>query len=347
MTSIYKIMTLDMLHLNTANAEKAMRSVVNVVTSCRFGVTAPASEEVVLMKILQVLLACMKLEAWPVNMMPHQLEAWPVRHGEMKISAIRQFDAVWPVNEPIDIVNGVQHCSQSVPPLAHRIETSTSFLFMHYKHGHAQSRRGASYQQQEVAMEVLVDFCRQKTFMVEMYANFGCDIICCNVFEDLANLLSKSAFAINCPLSSMHILSLDGLIVVIFGMAARVGHASPVTEQAPLTLEEYAPFCYGDYIHTGWRNFLDCILRLHKLHLLPARVASDAADELETWPDALHGKPVAGSLCGSHMPAMATPRRSSGLMSGFQEPRSQPTEQQLTAHQRFRPFRSAYERYIV
>ncbi|KAF6158375.1 hypothetical protein GIB67_022455 [Kingdonia uniflora] len=35
----------------------------------------------------------------------------------------------------------------------------------------AQSRHGASYQQQEVAMEALVDFCRQKTFMVEMYAN--------------------------------------------------------------------------------------------------------------------------------------------------------------------------------
>ncbi|KAF6154504.1 hypothetical protein GIB67_028396 [Kingdonia uniflora] len=35
----------------------------------------------------------------------------------------------------------------------------------------AQSRHGASYKQQEVAMEALVDFCRQKTFMVEMYAN--------------------------------------------------------------------------------------------------------------------------------------------------------------------------------
>ncbi|KAF5183503.1 Dexh-box atp-dependent rna helicase dexh12 [Thalictrum thalictroides] len=60
----------------------------------------------------------------------------------------------------------------------------------------AQSRLGASYQQQEVAMEALVDFCRQKTFMVEIYANLDCDIICSNVFEDLANLLSKSAFPV-------------------------------------------------------------------------------------------------------------------------------------------------------
>ncbi|CAO2829540.1 unnamed protein product [Amaranthus hypochondriacus] len=106
----------------------------------------------------------------------------------------------------------------------------------------AQSRYGASYQQQEVAMEALVDFCRQKTFMVEMYANLDCDITCSNVFEDLANLLSKSAFPVNSPLSSMHILALDGLIAVIQGMAERIGNGSLGLEQAPVSLEEYSPF---------------------------------------------------------------------------------------------------------
>ncbi|GAB4829103.1 hypothetical protein Ancab_018766 [Ancistrocladus abbreviatus] len=106
----------------------------------------------------------------------------------------------------------------------------------------AQSRYGASYQQQEAAMEALVDFCRQKTFMVEMYANLDCDITCSNVFEDLANLLSKSAFPVNCPLSSMHILALDGLIAVIQGMAERIGNGSLGLERAPVNLEEYTPF---------------------------------------------------------------------------------------------------------
>ncbi|XP_075518460.1 ARF guanine-nucleotide exchange factor GNOM-like [Primulina tabacum] len=106
----------------------------------------------------------------------------------------------------------------------------------------AQSRFGASYQQQEVAMEALVDFCRQKTFMVEMYANLDCDITCSNVFEDLANLLSRSAFPVNCPLSSMHILALDGLIAVIQGMAERVGNGSLSSEPTPVYLEEYTPF---------------------------------------------------------------------------------------------------------
>ncbi|XP_027331291.1 ARF guanine-nucleotide exchange factor GNOM-like isoform X2 [Abrus precatorius] len=106
----------------------------------------------------------------------------------------------------------------------------------------AQSRYGASYQQQEVAMEALVDFCRQKTFMVDMYANFDCDITCSNVFEDLANLLSKSAFPVNCPLSAMHILALDGLIAVIQGMAERIGNGSLSSEHSPVNLEEYTPF---------------------------------------------------------------------------------------------------------
>lgn len=107
----------------------------------------------------------------------------------------------------------------------------------------AQSKYGASYQQQEVAMEALVDFCRQPTFMPEMYANLDCDITCANIFEELGNLLSRSAFPVNCPLSAMHILALDGLIAVIHSMADRVTAASPLPEPVPVgEIEEYAPF---------------------------------------------------------------------------------------------------------
>lgn len=124
----------------------------------------------------------------------------------------------------------------------------------------AQSRYGASYQQQEAAMEALVDFCRQKTFMVEMYANLDCDITCSNIFEELANLLSKSAFPVNCPLSSMHILALDGLIAVIQGMAERISNGLDSTERASVNLEEYTPFwmvkCDNYSDHDHWVPFV-------------------------------------------------------------------------------------------
>ncbi|XP_019455801.1 PREDICTED: ARF guanine-nucleotide exchange factor GNOM-like isoform X1 [Lupinus angustifolius] len=106
----------------------------------------------------------------------------------------------------------------------------------------AQSKYGASFQQQEVAMEALVDFCRQQTFTVEMYANFDCDLTCNNVFEDIANLLSKSAFPVNTPLSSMHVLALDGLIAVMQGIAERLGNGSLSSENFAVNLEEYTPF---------------------------------------------------------------------------------------------------------
>uniref|UniRef100_A0A5B7BDY5 Putative ARF guanine-nucleotide exchange factor GNOM-like n=1 Tax=Davidia involucrata TaxID=16924 RepID=A0A5B7BDY5_DAVIN len=138
----------------------------------------------------------------------------------------------------------------------------------------AQSKHGASYQQQEVAMETLVDLCRQQMFMTEMYANFDCDISCSNVFEDLANLLSKSAFPVNSPLSAMHILALDGLIAMIQGMAERIGNELPASEQASLYLEEYEPFwtvkCenYGDPSH--WVPFV------HKMKYIKKRLMNGA-----------------------------------------------------------------------
>ncbi|KAJ8445498.1 hypothetical protein Cgig2_031311 [Carnegiea gigantea] len=90
---------------------------------------------------------------------------------------------------------------------------------------------GASYQQQEIAMEALVDFCRQKTFMAQMYANFDCDLTCSNVFEDLVSLLARTALPVNSPLLPMHILALDGLIAVIQGMAERTDNGSLGLEQ--------------------------------------------------------------------------------------------------------------------
>ncbi|KMZ60859.1 SEC7-like guanine nucleotide exchange family protein [Zostera marina] len=107
---------------------------------------------------------------------------------------------------------------------------------------HSKNRHPASFQQQEVAMEALVDFCMQKDFMAEMYANLDCDITCSNVFECLSNLLSKGAFPVNCPLSSMHLLALDGLLAVIQGMAGRINNASLISEQTSVELREYTPF---------------------------------------------------------------------------------------------------------
>ena len=60
--------------------------------------------------------------------------------------------------------------------------------------------------------------------MTKIYANLDGDITCNSVFEDSVNLLLKNTFPVNYPLSAMHILALNGLIVVIRGMATKVGN---------------------------------------------------------------------------------------------------------------------------
>ncbi|CBI33851.3 unnamed protein product, partial [Vitis vinifera] len=402
LSSVYKIVTLDVLCLNTVNVEDAMHLVVDAVTSCRFEVTDPASEELVLMKILQVLLACMKSKVSVMLSNQHvctivntcyrivhqaatksELLQRIARHtmhelvrcifshlpdvGNTEHALVNRGSSVklegsgqdneynfgnkqlengngaseydgQPSSEatPYDLhlmtepygvpcmveifhflcslLNVVEHMGMGSrsntmafdedlplfalglinsaielgglsirrhPRLLSLIQDelfrnlmqfglSTSPLILSmvcsivlnlYQHLRtelklqleaffscvilrlAQSKYGASYQQQEVAMEALVDFCRQKTFMVEMYANLDCDITCSNVFEDLANLLSKSAFPVNCPLSAMHILALDGLIAVIQGMAERIGNGSLGSEHV------WVPFvCRRKYI---------------------------------------------------------------------------------------------------
>ncbi|KAJ1400960.1 Sec7, C-terminal domain superfamily [Sesbania bispinosa] len=428
LSSVYKILTLDVIDQNTVNVGDAMHLVVDAVTSCRFEVTDPGSEEVVLMKILQVLLACVKSKASVMlsnqhictivntcfrivhqagtkgellqriarytmhelvrcifshlqdidntehalvngstglkqeidglnnehNSANRQLENGnlnPASDGRSLSTGIASSAAndvtgtivdentafassaketdlneLQLMNEPYGIpcmveifhflcslLNVVEHMGMSsrsntiafdedVPlfaltlinsaielggPSFHRhprllsliqdelfcnlmqfglsmsplvLSMVCSIVLNLYHHLRtelklqieaffscvilrlAQSKYGASYQQQEVAMEALVDFCRQKTFMVEMYANFDCDITCSNVFEDIANLLSKSAFPVNSPLSPMHILALDGLIAVMQGMSERIGNGSLSSDHSPVNVEEYTPF---------------------------------------------------------------------------------------------------------
>lgn len=420
LSSVNKILTLDVLTLDTVNVGDAMQLIVDAVTSCRFEVTDPASEEVVLMKILQVLLACMKSRAaaklsnqhvctivntcfrivhqasskgellqriarhtmhelvrcifsllpdiniseysltngsssYVGDMVDKQLEngnvsieldvqpsvgyASSALSGSVKpenkmdtnnicvsdeteatektekvmmepfgvpcmveifhflCSLLNFIDhvGIGPRSNPIaydedvplfalglinsavelggpsfskhpkllgliqdELFRNLMQFGLSMSPLI----LSTVYSIVHNLYHHlrtelkvqleaffscvllkiAQSKHGYSYQQQEVALEAMVDLCRQQTFVAEMYANFDCDITCSNVFEDLANLISKSAFPLNGPLSAMQILALDGLISMIQGIAERIGNELPASKEAVVDNERYEAF---------------------------------------------------------------------------------------------------------
>lgn len=398
LSSIYKFLTLEVLDLDTINVADALHLIVDAVTSCRFEVTDPASEEVVLMKILQVLLACMKNKASVKLSNQHvcnivntcfqivhqasskgELLQRTARHTMHELvrcifmhlpdvcsnqqeftqgdgshvgdEAGKQQDNGYTgskiesvgtsvnlsteipevkmdhetsddigqsknhlVTDPFGVpcmveifnflcslLNAVEHIgvgprSNSLaydedvplfalglinsaielggPALGHhpeilaliqndlfhslmqfglspsplilstvcsivlnlyhlmrvKLKLQLEAFFSSVLMKIALNKHGVLYQQQEVAMETIVDLCRQPDFIHEMYANYDCDISCSNLFEDLANLLSKSAFPVNSPLSAIHVLALEGLMAMISSMVETVGNETPIVE---------------------------------------------------------------------------------------------------------------------
>lgn len=94
------------------------------------------------------------------------------------------------------------------------------------------------YEQQELALECLVEFCRLPDLMVDLYVNYDCDLYCTNMFDNLCKFLYKNAFPVSGSLYTIHLLSLDGLLSIVQSIASRFELASPPAFSPSLSLEE-------------------------------------------------------------------------------------------------------------
>ncbi|KAL3501499.1 hypothetical protein ACH5RR_035948 [Cinchona calisaya] len=392
LSSIYNILTLDMLDLSIVNVEAAVHLVVDAVTGCRFEITDPASEEVVLMKILQVfnterslvkgdtsikhevsfifgseydchpssgafasgasaglltgltgdsasktdnrndgvpyvLLLMTELYGVPcmveifhflcslLNVVEH-MEVGPKANSiafdeDVPIFALGFDQLIWLVHEPTNSFHGVQYCSQSLSALAYRTQITV---------------RGFAFLCDTVALtKLLWAFISAAGDCISDEYPFVCDAY----------------------------LALDGLIAVVQGMAERIGNGSFNSEPAPVNLEQYTPFwmkCLCKF--TTLLNPLpveqpvlafgdDLKARMATVTVFTIAQICDAADDSEMYPEPGEGKPLENSSSSVQVQAIGTRRRSSGLMGLFsqllsldtEEPRYQPTEQQLAAHQ--------------
>ncbi|KAF9616848.1 hypothetical protein IFM89_032698 [Coptis chinensis] len=137
---------------------------------------------------------------------------------------------------------------------------------------------GNSSQLQEVALEGCISFCRQPTFIVEMYVNYDCDPICQNVFEDLGKLLCKRAFPVqNNPLSSMQIQAFEGLLTMIYHIADNMDEDENSTANGfkPVVVSEYKPFWISERKSSD--DMETCIqsLRMRKAQKRKIMIAAD------------------------------------------------------------------------
>jgi brefeldin A-resistance guanine nucleotide exchange factor 1 len=71
------------------------------------------------------------------------------------------------------------------------------------------------YEIREMALESLVEFCREPQLMVELYTNYDCDVHCTNLFEDMCKFLSKNTFPLSGSLNALNLLSLEGLLAIV------------------------------------------------------------------------------------------------------------------------------------
>ncbi|RLN00956.1 hypothetical protein C2845_PM06G09710 [Panicum miliaceum] len=77
-------------------------------------------------------------------------------------------------------------------------------------------------QLQEVAVEGLISFIRQPTFVIEMYVNYDCDPLLRNVFEEIGKLLCKAAFPATGPMTAVQLQAFEGLVNMITTIADNV-----------------------------------------------------------------------------------------------------------------------------
>lgn len=96
---------------------------------------------------------------------------------------------------------------------------------------------GCSLQIQEVAVEGIISFCRQPTFVIEAYVNYDCDPTFRNVFEETGKLLCKYAFPTGALLTSIQIQAFEGLSIIFHYIADNIDKDEDSSPSGPYPVE--------------------------------------------------------------------------------------------------------------
>uniref|UniRef100_A0A2N9FAY8 SEC7 domain-containing protein n=1 Tax=Fagus sylvatica TaxID=28930 RepID=A0A2N9FAY8_FAGSY len=121
-----------------------------------------------------------------------------------------------------------------------RLQLEAFFVFVLLK----VAARGSSVSLQEVALEGLINFCRQPTFIIEVYVNYDCDPLSRSLFEEIGKLLCKNSFPMASPVTTLQVQAFEGLTTMIHNIADNIdkeGDSGPFGPY-PVEITEYSPF---------------------------------------------------------------------------------------------------------
>ncbi|XP_051125843.1 ARF guanine-nucleotide exchange factor GNL2 [Andrographis paniculata] len=102
---------------------------------------------------------------------------------------------------------------------------------------------GVPIQLQEVAVEAIINFCRQPSFVLEAYVNYDCDTTFRDVFEDTGKLLCRYAFPTGGILTSTQVQAFEGLSLILHYIADNIDneedHPTPnPTDPYPVNISD-------------------------------------------------------------------------------------------------------------
>uniref|UniRef100_A0A7N0ZT61 SEC7 domain-containing protein n=1 Tax=Kalanchoe fedtschenkoi TaxID=63787 RepID=A0A7N0ZT61_KALFE len=133
-----------------------------------------------------------------------------------------------------------------------RLQLEAFFFFVLFR-----VARMGSLVLQEVAVEAIINFVRQPTFIFEAYANYDCDPIRCNVFEEIGKLLCRQATphvpptapqttvaAAHVNFTSLHTQALEGVLLLIHTIADSISKDDPPSsfEPYPVQITDFSPY---------------------------------------------------------------------------------------------------------
>lgn len=114
-----------------------------------------------------------------------------------------------------------------------------------------------SDEQKELALESLLEFCREPALMLDLYINYDCDVHCTNLFEVLCKSLARNCDAMattDVGLNALTLLCFEGLLAVIESIARRCplnapgsgAPKNPATEILSLKGSDLARYTSGE-----------------------------------------------------------------------------------------------------
>lgn len=87
------------------------------------------------------------------------------------------------------------------------------------------TQKGFSQEQQEAALESLLEFCYEPSLCQDLYLNYDCDMNCTNLFDTIMSTLSQMAAPEGASVMALNKLAVEGILAVMESIARKCGGA--------------------------------------------------------------------------------------------------------------------------